>query len=79
MSSDYLRLLNVLYTLNLRPVNYVKGVRIGSFSGPYFLAFGLNKDRYGVSLCIQSMRENLDQKNSEYGQFSRSNVQEGAC
>ena len=25
-----------------------------SFSGPYFLAFGLNTERYGVSLRIQS-------------------------
>ena len=35
-------------------IHYVK--RIRSFSGPYFLAFGLN----------------TDQKNSEYGHFSRS-------
>ena len=32
----------------------VKGVRIRSFSGPYFSAFGLNTERYEVSLCIQS-------------------------
>ena len=29
-------------------------VRIRSFSGPYIPAFGLNTERYGVSLCIQS-------------------------
>ena len=27
---------------------------IWSFSGPHFPAFGLNTERYGVSLCIQS-------------------------
>ena len=32
----------------------VKGVRIGSFSGPYFPTFGLNTERYSVSLRIQS-------------------------
>ena len=32
----------------------VKSVRIRSFSGPYFPAFGLNTERYGVSLRIQS-------------------------
>ena len=34
--------------------HYVKGVRIRGFSGPYFPAFGLNTDRYSVSLHIQS-------------------------
>ena len=32
----------------------VKSVRIWSFSGPYFPAFGLNTERYGVSFGIQS-------------------------
>ena len=32
----------------------VKGVRIRSYSGPHFPVFGLNTDRYGVSLSIQS-------------------------
>ena len=32
----------------------VKSVRIRSFSGPYFPAFGLNTERYSVSLRIQS-------------------------
>ena len=32
----------------------VKSVRIWSFSGPYFLAFELNKKRYSVSLRIKS-------------------------
>ena len=34
--------------------HYVKNVRIRSYSGPYFPAFGLNTDRYGVSLRVQS-------------------------
>ena len=32
----------------------VKSVRIRSFSGPHFPAFGLNTERYGVSIRIQS-------------------------
>ena len=32
----------------------VKSVRIRSFSGPDFPAFGLNTERFGVSLRIQS-------------------------
>ena len=32
----------------------VKHVHIRSFSGPYFPAFGLNKERYSVSLRIHS-------------------------
>ena len=32
----------------------VKTVRIRSYSGPHFPTFGLNMERYGVSLCIQS-------------------------
>ena len=32
----------------------VKSVNIRSYSGPYFPAFGLNTERYGVSLRIQS-------------------------
>ena len=32
----------------------VKGVRIRSFSGPYFSAFGLLTDRYGIFLRITS-------------------------
>ena len=35
-------------------IHYVKSVHIRSFSGPYFLAFGLNTERYSVSLRIQS-------------------------
>ena len=32
----------------------VKSVRIWSFSGPYFLASGLNTESYFVNLSIQS-------------------------
>ena len=45
----------------------VKGVRIRSFSGPYFPTFRLSISPYSVR-----MRENTDQKNFEYGQFLRS-------
>ena len=34
--------------------HYVKSVLIRSFSGPYFPAFGLNTERYSVSLRTQS-------------------------
>ena len=33
---------------------FVKSVRIWSSSGPYFPAFGLKRERYRVSLRIQS-------------------------
>ena len=36
------------------PRHYVKSVSIWSFSGLYLPAFGLNKERYEVSLRIQS-------------------------
>ena len=32
----------------------VKSVRIWSYSGPYFPTFGLNTERYSISLRIQS-------------------------
>ena len=35
-------------------IHCAKSVRIRSFSGPYFPAFGLNTERYGVSVRIQS-------------------------
>ena len=43
-----------------------KYARFRSFSGPYFPAFGLMTERYSV------LRKNTNQKNSEYGHFSRS-------
>ena len=33
---------------------YVKNVRARSYSGPYFPPFGLNTEKYGLSLRIQS-------------------------
>ena len=37
----------------------MKSVRIQSFSDPYFPAFGLNTEKYGVSLRIQSECEKI--------------------
>ena len=51
----------------------MESVRIQSFSGPYFPAFGLSMEIYRVNVRIQSeLRENTDQKKSEYGHFWRS-------
>ena len=36
--------------------------KYGVFSGPYFPAFGLNTERYGISPYSVRMRENTDQK-----------------
>ena len=47
----------------------VKSVRIRSYAGLYFPAFGLNTERYEYSV---RMRKNADQNNSEYGYFSHS-------
>ena len=46
-----------------------KSVRIQSYSGPYFSAFGLNTERYSPHSV--RMRENTDYNNSEYGHFLR--------
>ena len=47
--------------------------KYGVFSGPYFPTFGLNTDRYSVSLRIQSDCEKIrTRKNSVFGHFSRS-------
>ena len=40
--------------LCMLPFHCVKAACIWSYSGPYFPAFGLNTEIYGVSLCIQS-------------------------
>ena len=37
----------------LKPFHCVKSVRTRNFSGPYFLVFGLNTERYAAFLCIQ--------------------------
>ena len=45
----------------------------GVFSGPYFPAFGLNTEKYEVSLRIQSeCGKARTRKNSAFGHFSRS-------
>ena len=46
----------------------MKSGPIRSFSGPYFPTFGLDTERYGVKSVW--MRENSEQKKSEYGHFS---------
>ena len=46
----------------------VKSVRIRSYSGPYFPAFGLNTQ----SSVFSSNAENADQIKSEYGHSLRS-------
>ena len=50
-----------------------ESVRTWSFSGPYFPAFGSNTERHGVSLHFSPNAGKTDQKNSEYGHFSRNN------
>ena len=40
--------------LELKTCHYVESVRIWSCSGPYFPAFGLHTERFGVYLGIQS-------------------------
>ena len=42
------------------------------FSGPYFSAFGLNTEIRSIASYSVQIRENTDQKNSEYGHFLRS-------
>ena len=47
--------------------------KYGVFSGPYFPAFGLNTERYSISLRIQSKCGKIrTRKNSVFGHFSRS-------
>ena len=46
----------VKYVVTVVEGHCVKSVRIRSYSGPYFPAFGLNTERYEVSLRIQSER-----------------------
>ena len=58
--------------LNLFNLHCLKSVRIRSFSGRYFSAFGLNAERHSISQYSVRMRKNMDQKNSEYGHFSHS-------
>ena len=55
------------------PIYYTawKVSKYGVFSGPYFPAFGLNTERYEVSLCIQFECEKIrTRKNSVFRHFS---------
>ena len=64
---------NVSIFLNGAYWHFVKSVCIRSFSGPYFPAFGLNTERYGECLSIQSKCGKIQTiNNSEYGHFSLS-------
>ena len=45
---------SVVYNFIIANHHCVKSVRIRSFSGPHFLAFGLNTERYFETLSIQS-------------------------
>ena len=48
--------------------------KYGVISGPYFPVFGLNTERYGVSLRIQfEYRKTQIRNNSVFGHFLRSN------
>ena len=50
-----------------------KASKCGVFSGPYFLAFGLNTEKYEVSLRIQSEYGKIrTRKNSVFGHISHS-------
>ena len=62
-----LAFLDILLHRDVHNIHSVKGVHIRSYSVPYFPAFGLNTEK-----CSVRIRENTDQNNSEYGQFSRS-------
>ena len=46
--------LNTPLSMSTKGIICVKSFRIRSFSCPYFPVFGLNMERYGVSLRIQS-------------------------
>ena len=58
--------------LELKTYHYVESVRICSFSGPYFPAFGLHTEIRSISRYSVRMWENTDQKNSDNGHFSGS-------
>ena len=58
---------------NTRKNHFVKSVRIWSYSGPHFPAFGQNSERYkNLSVISPNAGKYKDQNNSEYGHFSRS-------
>ena len=56
-----------------KPYTAWKVSKYGVFSGPYFPAFGLNTERYGVFLRIQSEYGKIrTRRNSVFGHFSPS-------
>ena len=60
-------------TQSIRIVTTWKVSKYGVFSGPYFLAFGLNTEIYGINLRIQSECEKiLNRKTSVFRHFLRS-------
>ena len=54
-SWDIIFFFKICFCQPLDIMHCMKSVRIRSFSGPYFPAFGLNTDRYSVSLRIQNV------------------------
>ena len=44
----------VIYAFKIKNKHYMKSGRIMNYSGTYFPTFGLNTERYSVTLCIQS-------------------------
>ena len=55
----------------------VKTVRIWSYSGPHFPAFGLDTERFVSVFSPNAEKE--DQNNPEYGHFSGSNIYNQRC
>ena len=45
------QLLELIHTFNQLPSHCVKSIRIRSYSGLHFPAFGLNNSEYGHFLC----------------------------
>ena len=61
-------------------IHCMKNVRIHSFTGPYFLVFGLNKEIYIVNICIQSEYGKMRiSKNSQFGHVSSSDNSFVSC
>ena len=58
MQYDYY-MRNMLGRCDMKAKHCMKSVLIWSFSGPFFLTFGLNMERYSVSLRIQSKCRNI--------------------
>ena len=52
--------------------SYIWNMRYSLRKSPYFSALRLNTKRYSVSPYSVQMRENVDQNNSKYGHFLRS-------